>query len=236
MQEKLQLLKELQALDRDRHTLLEQRQKFLGEQDLLQGELDRVQVMVDSLTTEMNGLNEQRSELAEALSIEEGNIARSEERLPQIKTQKEYVAVLKEVDMAKKLVKELTEQIGEKDTELAALDADKQEKDEELAGLSEAAEAKRGEIDTELAELDGRLEGMGSQREELLEQLPVSLRKRYQLLLERRNGLAVVEAKGGACLGCHMHLPPQQFNSLYVAKDVQSCPHCNRLLFIEDPS
>ncbi len=235
MQEKLQLLKDLQALDRDRHTLLEQRQKFLGEQGLLQGELDRIQAMVDSLTTEMNGLDEQRSELTEALTIEEGNITRSEERLPQIKTQKEYVAILKEVDMAKKLVKELTEQIGAKDSELSALGADKDEKDGELAGLSEAADAKRGEIDTELAELDGRLDTMGSQREELLEQLPVSLRKRYQLLLERRNGLAVVEAKGGACLGCHMHLPPQQFNSLYVVKDVQSCPHCNRLLYIEKP-
>lgn len=236
MQEKLQLLKDLQALDHDRQTLLEQRQKFIGEQDLLQGELDRIQVMVDSLTTEMNGLNEQRSELAESLTIEEGNIARSEERLPQIKTQKEYVAVLKEVDMAKKLVKELTEQIDEKDKALAALDEDKQEKNDELASLSEAADTKRAEIDTELAEVEDRLSGMGSQREEMLEKLPARLRKRYQLLLERRNGLAVVEAKGGACLGCHMHLPPQQFNSLYLAKEVQSCPHCNRLLYIADPS
>ena len=59
------------------------------------------------------------------------------------------------------------------------------------------------------------------------------LRKRYQLLLDRRGGVAVVEARNGACLGCNMHLPPQLFNSLYLAKEVQTCPHCNRLLYVE---
>jgi predicted nucleic acid-binding Zn-ribbon protein len=31
-----------------------------------------------------------------------------------------------------------------------------------------------------------------------------------------------------------MHLPPQLFNRLYVAKEVQNCPHCNRLLYLAE--
>ncbi len=234
MQEKLQLLKELQSLDTERQTLVRQRQTFVGEQDQLQSELDRVQEMVDSLTTEIDGLDEQRREFAQALTLEEDNIARSESRLPQIKTQKEYVAVLKEVDTAKKLSKELTEQIDAKDNELASLGADKEEKAAELASLGEKVAARRSEIGAEQTKVEADLESMTSRREALLKQLPTTLRKRYQLLLERRGGIAVVEARGGACLGCHMHLPPQQFNSLYLAKEVQSCPHCNRLLYIEN--
>ena len=53
------------------------------------------------------------------------------------------------------------------------------------------------------------------QRETLTTQLPVALRKRYELLMSRRGGVAVVEARDGACLGCHMHLPPQMFNNLF---------------------
>jgi predicted nucleic acid-binding Zn-ribbon protein len=234
VQEKLQLLKELQALDIDRQALLEQRQSFIGEQGRLQSDLERVQAMVDSLSVEIGGLEEQRREFVQALALEGDNIARSESRLPQIKTQKEYVAVLKEVDTAKKLSKELTEKIEVKDRELASLAADKAEKDEELASLDGQIAARRGEISTDLAGVEAQLEAMTSQRGELLEKLPTSLRKRYQLLLERRGGVAVVEARGGACLGCHMHLPPQQFNSLYVAEEVQSCPHCNRLLYVAD--
>ena len=234
MQEKLQLLKELQALDIERQTFVQQRQTFMDVQGQLQTDLDRIQEMVDSLATEIEGLNDQRRELAQALMLEESNIARSESRLPQIKTQKEYVAILKEVDTAKKLAKELTVQIEAKDTELTALDADKTEKDGELAGLSKEVAERRNEIGEELAKVEAQLEAMKDRREDLLKKLPAGLRKRYQLLLDRRGGVAVVEARGGACLGCHMHLPPQQFNSLYVAKEVQTCPHCNRLLYIDD--
>jgi len=234
VQEKLQLLKELQALDVDRQSLLEQRQTFIEEQSRLQGDLDAVQAMVDSLTGEIDSLSEQRGELTQALALEEGNISRSESRLPQIKTQKEYVAVLKEIDTAKKLAKELTEQIEAKDQQLSSLNSDKQEKDGELAGLNEQIDAKRTEISSDLAEVEERLEAMTGKREKLLASLPTNLRKRYQLLFERRGGLAVVEARSGACLGCHMQLPPQQFNSLYVAKEVQSCPQCNRLLFVDE--
>lgn len=234
MQEKLQLLKELQALDVNRQSLLEQRQKFLDEQDVLQAEVDRIQGMVDSLAEEMDGLNEERRELAQALAIEEENVERSESRLPQIKTQKEYVAVLKEIDTAKKLLKELGDKIAEKDKSLAGLGEEKQEKDAELAELNQQVEARRAELGAQLAEVDGGLETMTGEREDLLGKLPKGLRKRYDLLLDRRGGVAVVEAKEGACLGCNMQLPPQQFNSLYTADEVQSCPHCNRLLFIAD--
>ena len=234
MQEKLQLLKELQTLDIERQTFIQQRQTFMDVHGQLQVDLDRIQEMVDSLATEIEGLNEQRRELVEALALEETNIARSEGRLPQIKTQKEYVAILKEVDTAKKLAKELNGQIEAKDQELAALGADKTEKDGELASLSEEVAERRSEIGEQLAKVEAQLEAMQDRREDLLKQLPAGLRKRYQLLLDRRGGIAVVEARGGACLGCHMHLPPQQFNSLYLAKEVQTCPHCNRLLYIEE--
>ena len=126
----------------------------------------------------------------------------------------------------------MTGQIEAKDQELAALGADKTEKDGELASLSEEVAERRSEIGKELAKVEAELEAMQERREDLLKELPAGLRKRYQLLLDRRGGIAVVEARGGACLGCHMHLPPQQFNSLYVAKEVQTCPHCNRLLYI----
>jgi uncharacterized protein len=51
--------------------------------------------------------------------------------------------------------------------------------------------------------------------------------------MERRAGVAIVEARNGTCLGCNMQLPPQMFNSLFRTQEIQSCPHCNRLLFVE---
>jgi predicted nucleic acid-binding Zn-ribbon protein len=232
--EQLQVLKALQVLDRERRELLQHRQQLDDELARLQVELDRVQEMVDSLAGTIAECQEERRELLGKLEHERGLAARAESRLPQIKTQREYLAVLKEVDTAKKQIKELNDQVAVKDRELEALSADKGEKDAEMAALGEQTAARRTEIEAVAAGLDAGLAEHGRQRDSLTGQLPAAVRKRYEMLLERRNGLAVVEARNGACLGCHMHLPPQLFNRLYVAKEVQNCPHCNRLLYLDE--
>ena len=232
VQEQLQVLKALQTLDQNRRELLLQRQQLDNEQAVLLAEVSRVQAMADSLAATIATRQAEREELLGKLEHERGLAVRAEARLPQIKTQREYLAVLKEVDTAKKQIKDLGDQLAAKDRETEALHADKEEKDGELATLGAQTAARQAEIDAAAASLDDGLANHGRQREQLTGQLPVALRKRYDMLLERRNGVAVVEARDGACLGCHMHLPPQLFNRLYVAQEVQSCPHCNRLLYL----
>lgn len=234
MQEQLQVLKALQALDRERHDLLRQRRQFDEELGGLQADVDRVQTMADSLAVNIATLHTDRQELLGKLEHERGLASRAEGRLPQIKTQREYLAVLKEVDAAKKQIKELSDQVAVKNRDIEALGSDKEEKDAELAALQEQTAARRASITEGIVALDARLAEQGRLRDGLTQQIPVPLRKRYEMLLERRNGLAVVEARDGACFGCHMHLPPQLFNRLYVAKEVQNCPHCNRLLYLAE--
>jgi len=235
VQKQLQLLRDLQELDTEKKVIEVERQTGLDEQQVLNAELERLQEMVDSLADEMGALEIEKTELVNAMALEQKNIERSEGRLPQIKTQKEYIAVLKEVDTAKKLAKELQDQIDAKDEALASLRAEKAEKDDEFAQANEQANGRCAEIDASLVSVIEQLDEMERQRKALLQELPTKLRKRYELLMSRRGGVAVVEARGGACLGCHMHLPPQLFNSLFVVKEIQTCPHCNRLLFVTAP-
>lgn len=235
MQEKMQLLKDLQELDQELNAIRQSRRELVSEQEVLDGDLQRVQTMVDELTAETGELGAQRKELAQALNQEKDNVERAEGRLPGIKTQKEYVAVLKEIDTAKKLNKDLEEQIQAKDDEIAALGGEREEKEGELAAVEEKAESRKGEIAEALAGFEKSLDEKDSQRKVLLEQLPARIRKRYQMLLDRRGGVAVVEARRGTCLGCNMQLPPQLFNSLFQTPEIQTCPHCNRLLFVDQP-
>ena len=235
MQKQLQLLRDLQELDREKKVVEVERKTGLDEQQALNAELERLQLMVDSLADEIGALESEKNELAHAMELEKQNIERSEGRLPQIKTQKEYIAVLKEVDTAKKLAKELLDQIDAKNGALDSLNSEKAEKDDEFTRAREQANGRCAEIDASLVSVTEQLDEMERQRKALLQELPTKLRKRYELLMSRRGGVAVVEARGGACLGCHMHLPPQLFNSLFVVKEIQTCPHCNRLLFVTTP-
>jgi len=228
----MKVLQELQVLDQELNEMKRKSQELEVEKASVTSDLDRLQDMVDSLTSEMDALSGERSELREGLEREKENVVKAEGRLPSIKTQKEYVAVLKEIDTAKKLNKELDDRIREKDAEIDVLSRDREEKEGELASLKEKVSSRQNEI-AEL--LDNNLVGMterGEGRKGLLKQLPSSVQKRYQLLLDRRGGVAVVEARRGTCSGCNMNLPPQMYNSLYKTDEIQTCPHCNRLLFV----
>lgn len=232
MQDKIKLLKELQAIDQGLKNVRQGREALEKEQATLGSETDRIRAMVENLAAELAKLREERRTLQLALEQEEQNIRRSEGHLPAIKTQKEYVAVLKEIDTAKKLNKDLQDRIQAKDGEIAAITRDREEKEQELADLTAKVSDRLEEIARRLAECESQFGAQVQDRDSLFDQLPVSLRKRYQLLFERRGGLAVVEARNGTCSGCNMHLPPQLFNTLFTIQEIQSCPHCNRLLYV----
>lgn len=232
MQEQMGLLRDLQKLDLELLELNANRQELETELAGYRQELDRVQEMVDSLADAMEALQGERRELLRAQQQEQANVERAESRLPAIKTQKEYVAVLKEIDTAKAQSREIQTQIDARDTELAELGTDREEKEAELVRIQTGFAERKSEIDARLGRFDADLGTKSARKNDMLAEVPVRIRKRYQMLLDRRNGLAVVEARNGACCGCHMQLPPQLFNSLFQVPEIQSCPHCNRLLYV----
>nr|WP_274603154.1 C4-type zinc ribbon domain-containing protein [Desulfuromonas acetoxidans] len=140
--------------------------------------------------------------------------------------------MLKEVDVAKKQTKDLQEILQDRDAALATIKEDRDEKQQELDNLQSTSNSRCSEINDLLTEIDESLVSEDTKRAALIEQVPPRIRQRYELLLKRRNGSALVEARRGNCLGCNMHLPPQFFNNMLKKQGIDSCPHCNRLLFV----
>ena len=231
--EQMNLLKELQEIDQEISSIEETRKCYRDELSEFEADAARVQSMLDELNEEMTALQHEEAQLQQSLLKEHDNITRVESRLPEIQTQKEYVAVLKEIDMAKKANKDLEEQLHAKQQEIGALDQDKAEKDSELAAIREKAEARGAELGQLMGESEAVLEKRKATRDSVAKQVPASLLRKYQTLFRRRGGLALAMARNGACLGCNMQLPPQQFNSLLRVTELQTCPHCNRLLYVE---
>jgi len=230
--EQTDLLKDLQNIDLEISRCKTQKSKLLKEQEGLDADVDRIQNMIDSLSSDLEDLKEERQGVTRALTQEQDNVSRAEQRLPTIKTQKEYVAVLKEIDTAKKMNKDLQDRMAEKEKSIAALEEDKRGKEEELAALNGQLDERRSEIRQSLEAAENSLGEKEQEREKIFTLLPAGIRRRYPLLLDRRGGIAIVEARQGTCTGCHMHLPPQVYNNLFRAQEIQSCPHCNRMLFV----
>ena len=59
------------------------------------------------------------------------------------------------------------------------------------------------------------------------------LNNKYDILRNRRNGLAIVNVLDGVCQGCFMNLPPQQYNMLLRGDKLLDCPSCQRMIYYQ---
>ncbi|HEY6872143.1 MAG TPA: C4-type zinc ribbon domain-containing protein [Geobacteraceae bacterium] len=232
MQKNLKMLDELQEIDLKIDGFKGEKDALLAELAQLDGKVTAAEAAIADKNNELALFEEEKCSLDENLSVESDNIARSETRLKEIKTQKEYQAVSKEISTARKLKAELEEQALQKIGRIEELKAEITGQEENLVALRENVAAQKGEVQ---ARIDGLEEGIAADlaaREEMVKTLPSSIMRRYTLLREQRRGIAVVEARAGSCLGCNMNLPPQLYNTLFRGDEVITCPHCQRILVL----
>lgn len=232
MRKNLKLLGELQEIDLKIDVLHGEKDALLGEIAALEDNVTVARNSIAEKSTEAEGLTEAKKELEQSLAAEIDNIARSEARLKEIKTQKEYQAVSKEISTAKKLIAELEEQVLQKVGQLEELQAVIAEKQENLKALETNIGSQQGEVQSKVDRLETEITGGLAVKDAAEKALPSSMVKRYQKLRDQRRGIAVVEAKDGCCLGCNMNLPPQLYNLLFRGDDLITCPHCQRVLIL----
>ncbi len=169
----------------------------------------------------------------ETLAEEEDRIQKRMQAIDQVQSAKEYVALQKDLDSIRKRVKDhvnevlsLMESVEKRRAEVVVRQAEIAEFQKVLAQREELFARKMREIEAELGELNAN-------RASLVAAIDKVWFRKYDFLAKRRFP-PVAKAEHNNCLGCNMGIPPQMFNQLYDMKDMIQCPHCTRLLYIEE--
>jgi len=227
------MLEELQKVDQRIDTLK-------AAQDGLQAELIGISQGVDAareefviLEANLAQLEAEKDGLEATHATELENITRSETNMKEIKTNKEFQAVGREITAARKQVTDLEEQLLQKIGQIEELSSElaaKKSRCDELAeNSSQRIVAKQSEIDKIQSDIDADI----VHRESVIKGVPASLVKKFTILREQRRGHALAIARDGYCMGCNMLLPPQLYNNLYKYDELLTCPHCQRILILK---
>ncbi len=234
MKEQIALLIDLQKIDQVIRTLNNKKQTLPEKA----GELDQdFQTRKDRMEDDrkgLEGLNTLHKEKESELKQGQEKLRKAKARLLEVKTNKEYQAMLTEIETLEKgngRIEEeilvLYDRIDEKKGSLK-----NHEKDfEQYRGVYEA---ERKKIDEELASIDGELVEQKEKFDALVPGLKPDVRRRYEMIKVRRNGVAVVSARSAICSGCNMNLPPQLFNELQRSDELIYCPNCNRIIYWDE--
>jgi hypothetical protein len=155
-------------------------------------------------------------------------------KMPEIRTNEEYSALLKEIDATKKEREAVEgrslkamERLEELRKSLPKLEAAYKSGEEKVA-------AERAGLKKEQQRLEALLLEAKKERQALQSSLHPGWFRKYNTIAAQRNGLAVAAVKGGICQGCFMSLRPKLIQDLLYGEEVVFCEGCQRILYLEE--
>jgi len=168
------------------------------------------------------------------LQAKEDGIKKLQAQLYQIKTNKEYQAMEKEIASQKADVSVIEEEIikilDEIDECAKAVSVEKGFVEQDQKFL----EGEKKKVDAATKEMNTSLEGISAERSTLVLKVEKEFLAKYERILHSKNGLAMVSAESNACGGCNINLPPQVINEVRMRQELIFCGSCARILYIEE--
>ena len=162
-------------------------------------------------------------------------IKERQSKMMQVQTSREHQALLKEIEDAKKLIKDTEEQLLHAMEQAEQAEAEAVELENVCRGEKELLEEENDKVAAAVKKLNTRRKTVFNKHTKLSKDIQGSRMKRYNKLLKKRSGLAVVPVIDGVCQGCFMAMPPQQFNEIRKGDQMFSCPTCQRILYYQAP-
>ena len=232
----LQRLIHLQELD----LRAERNRRRVAEIPLLQAALEeRIADRTEVLDGE-NGRNAacqaERRDNERDLAAVQGRLSKFKNQLMEVKTNKEYQAMQKEIGVAEQEVSDQETRLLERMEEADGLAAELKTAEAALKAEQAEVAAERRKLDAEREVVGRELDQVLAERAALAAQLSGEALSTFERVAHGRKGIAMAEARDGLCTVCHVRLRPQVFNDVRRNDSIIQCESCTRILYFVPPA
>jgi len=234
MEEQLSLLIQLQEIDSKIRTQNEQKNRLPETLAVLERRRvalnDNVDKVKEALQTAQKNKRDRDKDLEDGVQ----KVDKLKTRSSEIKNNKEYQALLKEIEAAEQENKAIEDSIlglMEKiDLAAGQITAAEERAKQEAAEIA----AEQMQHEAAFKKLEEELKIIVEGRQKAIAGVPKPLLAQYQKLLVTKAGIAIVEARGESCSGCYMSIPPQVYVNVKKNASIITCPNCNRILYFKE--
>jgi predicted nucleic acid-binding Zn-ribbon protein len=200
----------------------------------LQDELQRLTTVHQERIARSQDLAKRRRSLEGDVDLMRTKLARLKDQLMSVKTNKEYTAMLHEIQTAEAQIRSEEDKVLEIMEELETMEGD-------LKGAEKTLKLRTAEVGTAIQKcqdsvpgIERELENLKAERTRTETLVEVDLLSRYRRIAEVRKGIALAEARDELCMACHVRIRPQVFADLFKTENIYSCDSCSRILFLRD--
>jgi hypothetical protein len=158
-------------------------------------------------------------------------IRKTQSKAHEVKTNKEYSAILAEIDAGKQRLETLEDQL------LALMEATDQQRqayhehEQQEHVAQQALDEQRHQIQQEHETLRRTVMAEQEQRQQTVAGLEAKLYEQYKKVAAQHGGRGVAQLQDGVCSGCHLKVPPQIISEIRLQTQLFTCPHCRLMLF-----
>ena len=236
LDEKLKALLTMQSIDTQFDNINREKEGAPKEIEKLREGLNLLKNAMEQDLSTLEELKKERREVERELEEIEPKLNKSKLRLNEVKSNREYQAVLKEIEELKELNFQKEEVVIKWMEEIEIQEKECADNTVRWEKSQQEYKNKEKQFFQRMRELDKETQSLNEKRVQLSPNLDEDLLRRYNALRAHLRGRVVVPVIDGVCQECHLGIPPQQYNELIKGDSMQSCPHCSRIIYWGDDS
>ena len=164
----------------------------------------------------------------------EGKRSKYKGQLMEVKTNKEYTAMLHEIEGVEREIHGREDQVLAEMEKAESLTGEVKSEEAAFTAREERHRADVRSLDERSRALEADVARLGAERDQVAQGLDEDTLALFQRVARLR-GVAMAEARDGMCQVCHVKLRLQMYADLKRNEEIVQCPACNRILYYEPP-
>ena len=197
----------------------------------LESELQRIKAEYQARTAHSKELSNHRRTLEGQVDLNRSKLTRLKDQLMSVKTNKEYTAMLHEIQAAEDAIRTEEDKILEVMEQMEILEKQLKGAEQEMLKRSAELQETIRKSTESVPLLESELARLREQKAVMESQVGAELLSRYRRIAEARKGVALAEAKDELCSACHVRIRPQMYADLLRTENIHACDSCSRILF-----
>jgi uncharacterized protein len=231
VEQKLKALYKLQVIDSKIDKLRSVRGELPMEVADLEDELAGLETRSENLDAEVKQMEASISASKTRILDAKANIKKYEKQLDNVKNNREFDALNKEIEIAGLEVLAAEKKIKNAQFDIEQKKVSKESLTAELEGRKIDLKNKKAELDTIVEETEKEETALLAMREKAVIGIEDRLLKGYNSIRGSvKNGIGIAFIERDSCGGCFSKIPPQRQADIRQRKKILVCEHCGRVL------
>ncbi|MEE8587323.1 MAG: C4-type zinc ribbon domain-containing protein [Acidobacteriota bacterium] len=235
MKEQLEHLLRLQEADLEILNLQKKIKEIPQEIQLLEENLQQSQGAFEAVEKRLEENRERRRSQERQVEDLRQQLSKYKAQLMEVKSNKEYQAMLHEIEGVGKAISEHEDGILEMMMEADEMKDGLQSAQREAQQREKEAQQQRKEKKAFARHADQRIAQLLERKEELSQSVASKVLALYQRVAAGHSGVAMAEARDHSCQVCHVRLRPQVFAEVRTNREIHRCDSCSRILYYRPP-